>query len=112
MRRTARSNPMLLLLPPPRPPNAYDRPRMSAPGIFRPPPVTNEPVRGYAPGPAGREPLRRRVEQMGAERLDAPLGIGGRDVRTGTTRGGVEPHRRASVLADVHQGGPAEVQQA
>jgi 1-pyrroline-5-carboxylate dehydrogenase len=33
-------------------------------------------------------------------------------VRTGKTREAVEPHRRASVLADVHQGGPAEVQQA
>jgi 1-pyrroline-5-carboxylate dehydrogenase len=85
---------------------------MSAPGIFRPPPVANEPVRGYAPGSPERESLRRRVAEMRGERLEIPLVIGGRDVRTGKTREAVEPHRRSSVLADVHQGGPAEVQQA
>jgi 1-pyrroline-5-carboxylate dehydrogenase len=85
---------------------------MSAPGIFRPPPVANEPVRGYEPGSPERESLRRRVAELRGERLEIPLVIGGRDVRTGATREAVEPHRRSSVLADVHQGGPAEVQQA
>jgi 1-pyrroline-5-carboxylate dehydrogenase len=85
---------------------------MSAPGIFRPPPVANEPVRGYEPGSPDRAALQRRVAEMRGERLEIPLVIGGKDVRTGTTREAVEPHRRASVLADVHQGGPAEVQQA
>ena len=64
---------------------------MSAPGIFRPPPVVNEPVRAYAPGSPERESLRRRVEQMRGERIDVPLVIGGRDVRTGQTREHVNP---------------------
>ena len=56
---------------------------MSAPGIFRPPPVENEPVREYAPGSLDRESLRVRLDQMRNERLDVPLVIGGKDVRTG-----------------------------
>jgi 1-pyrroline-5-carboxylate dehydrogenase len=85
---------------------------MSAHGIFRPPPVENEPVRAYAPGSPERASLRRRLEQMRGERLEIPLVIGGRDVRTGRTLEAVEPHARERVLADVHQGGGAEVQQA
>ncbi|HET8607568.1 MAG TPA: L-glutamate gamma-semialdehyde dehydrogenase [Gaiellaceae bacterium] len=85
---------------------------MSAPGIFRLPPVRNEPVRDYAPGSPERESLQRRVEQMRGERIEIPLVIGGQDVRTGSTREAVMPHAREHVLADVHQGGEAEVQRA
>ncbi len=82
---------------------------MSAPGIFRPPHARNEPVREYLPGSPERERLRHRLEQMRGERLDVPLVIGGKDVRTGTTREAVMPHDREHVLADVHQGGADEV---
>jgi 1-pyrroline-5-carboxylate dehydrogenase len=85
---------------------------MSAPGIFRPPPPVNEPVRGYEPGSPYRESLRRRLETMMRERTEIPCVIGGEDVRTGTTREAVMPHRKEHVLADVHQGGAAEVGRA
>jgi 1-pyrroline-5-carboxylate dehydrogenase len=38
--------------------------------------------------------------------------IGGKDVTTKETFEAVEPHRKSHVLADVHAGGPAEVDQA
>ncbi|HEY7197574.1 MAG TPA: L-glutamate gamma-semialdehyde dehydrogenase [Gaiellaceae bacterium] len=85
---------------------------MSAPGIFRPPAPTNEPVRDYAPGSPERESLRVRLEQMRGERIEIPLVIGGDDVTTGTTREAVMPHDKAHVLADVHQGSAAEVGKA
>jgi 1-pyrroline-5-carboxylate dehydrogenase len=85
---------------------------MSAHGIFRPPAVENEPIRDYAPGSPERERLRARLEQMRHERLEIPLVIGGKDVRTGTTLEAVLPHDKEHVLADVHQGGTGEVQQA
>jgi len=85
---------------------------MSAAGIFRPPPPANEPVRDYAAGSPERERLQRRLMEMQRERLEIPLVIGGEDVRTGTTREAVMPHRKEHVLADVHQGGPAEVERA
>ncbi len=85
---------------------------MSAPGIFRPPPPVNEPVHDYMPGSPERERLLARIRQMENERLDIPLVIGGEEVRTGTTAEAVMPHRKSHVLADVHQGGAAEVEHA
>jgi 1-pyrroline-5-carboxylate dehydrogenase len=85
---------------------------MSAPGTFRLPPPTNEPVLSYAPGSAERAALRERLNQLQSERIDLPLVIGGKEIRTGDTAEVVMPHRKSHVLADMHQGGPAEVEQA
>jgi 1-pyrroline-5-carboxylate dehydrogenase len=85
---------------------------VSAPGIFRPPAAANEPVREYLAGSPERARLQARLERMREERIEIPLVIGGEDVRTGTTREAVMPHDKAHVLADVHQGAAAEVQQA
>jgi 1-pyrroline-5-carboxylate dehydrogenase len=85
---------------------------MSAPGIFRPPPPRNEPVRDYAPGSPERASLQVRLERMKNERSEIPLVIGGKDVTTGKLSQAVMPHDKDHVLADVHQGGAAEVEQA
>ena len=85
---------------------------MTAPGIFRPPTPVNEAIRSYAPGSAERESLQARLESMQRERLEIPCVIGGREVRTGRLRPAVMPHRKEHVLADVHQGGAAEVELA
>ncbi|HUY72386.1 MAG TPA: L-glutamate gamma-semialdehyde dehydrogenase [Gaiellaceae bacterium] len=85
---------------------------MSTHGLLRAPPARNEPVRGFGPGSPERASLQVRLQQMHGERIDAPLVIGGKDVTTGNTRSAVEPHDREHVLADVQQGGAAEVQQA
>jgi 1-pyrroline-5-carboxylate dehydrogenase len=84
----------------------------SAPGIFRPPPPVNEPVRSYAPGSPERESLKKRLDEMRSERIEIPCVIGGKDVKTGTQREAVMPHDKDHVLADVHQGGATEVKQA
>src|SRR5438874_6838093 len=85
---------------------------MSAHGIFRLPEPVNEPVRSFAPGTPEREELRVRLAQMQSERIEIPLLIGGKEVRTGDTVEAVMPHDKDHVLADVHAGGPEHVQQA
>jgi 1-pyrroline-5-carboxylate dehydrogenase len=85
---------------------------MSAPGIFRPPPPRNEPVRDYALGSPERASLQLRLEQMKGDRPEIPMVIGGKDVTTGKLREAVMPHDKDHALADVHQGGAAEVEQA
>jgi NAD-dependent aldehyde dehydrogenases len=49
---------------------------------------------------------------MRNERIDVPLVIGGKDVRTGTSRPAVMPHEKEHVLADVQQGTAEHVEQA
>ena len=85
---------------------------MSVHAIVELPPVENEPVRSYAPGTPERAALKQRLTEMQAERLEIPCVVGGKEVRTGTTFEAVMPHRKQHILADVHEGGGAEVEQA
>jgi 1-pyrroline-5-carboxylate dehydrogenase len=80
--------------------------------LSRPPAPYNEPVKGYAPGSPERAELKARLAAMAAERLEIPLLINGREVRTGTLAQAVMPHDHGHVLADVHLAGPREVQLA
>jgi 1-pyrroline-5-carboxylate dehydrogenase len=85
---------------------------MSTHAVFRPPPARNEQVRDYDAGSPERTSLQLRLERMRNERIEIPLVIGGKDVKTGTTKPAVMPHDKAHVLADVHQAEPEHVQQA
>jgi 1-pyrroline-5-carboxylate dehydrogenase len=85
---------------------------MSRPAISLPPEPRNEPVKDYAPGSPERAELQQRLRELERDRIEIPLVIGGKDVTTKETFEAVEPHRKSHVLADVHSGGPAEVEQA
>jgi len=76
------------------------------------PPVTNEPVRTYAPRSAEREALARRLESLASERADMPMVIGGRDVRSDRWQDVRMPHAHAHVLGRAHLGGAQEVTRA
>ncbi|MGH2700058.1 MAG: L-glutamate gamma-semialdehyde dehydrogenase, partial [Actinomycetota bacterium] len=71
--------------------------------VARPPMPANEPVRDYAPGSSERERLLATLKSMESERHEAPLVIGGREVRTTDIYEQVLPHRTSHVLAEVHQ---------
>jgi 1-pyrroline-5-carboxylate dehydrogenase len=85
---------------------------MSRPAIALPPEPRNEPVKDYAPGSPERAELQRRLRELERDRIEIPLVIGGKDVKTRSTFEAVEPHNKKHVLADVHSGGPEQVQQA
>ena len=85
---------------------------VSAPGIFRPPPAVNEPVRGFAPGSPERAELKQRLAEMAGERIDIPLVIGGERVETGTTFEAVMPHDHDHVLAEVAKGDASHIERA
>ena len=74
-------------------------------GIVHVPPPVNEPVRSYAPGSPERASLQKRLDSMLRERIEIPVVIGGREVRTGRTIKAVQPHDHRHVLADVPSGG-------
>src|SRR5438105_9632344 len=79
---------------------------------YRVPHLVNEPVRSYAPGTAERKALKHKLAAMSAEKIEIPLIIGGKEVRTGDTATQVMPHRHGHVLATWHKAGPKEVEQA
>ena len=72
----------------------------------------NEPVLEYSPGSPERAEVKRRLDEMRGQQLEIPLVIGGEEVKTGSTFEAVEPHDKKSVLAQVHKGGPDEVERA
>jgi 1-pyrroline-5-carboxylate dehydrogenase len=81
-------------------------------GITRVPPPVNEPNLGYLPGSPERVELKTRLKAMSAERLDIPVVIGGREIRTGRTQQAVMPHNHQHVLADWHAADPQHVHDA
>ena len=85
---------------------------MASHAMFRAPEARNEPVRDYIPGSRERASLQLRLEQMRSERIEIPVVIGGKDVGTEQTKPAVMPHDKEHVLADVHQAGAEQVQQA
>jgi len=81
-------------------------------GNRRVPPPVNEPVKTYAPGSPERAALKARLRQMAGERIEIPLVIGGREIRTGEKGTAVMPHDHRHVLADWHKAGREHVEQA
>jgi 1-pyrroline-5-carboxylate dehydrogenase len=81
-------------------------------GVVSVPHPANEPVKSYAPGSPERTSLKARLAAMLAERVEIPLLIGGREVRTGRTAQAACPHEHGHLLATFHLAGPAEVEQA
>src|SRR5262245_55317513 len=72
----------------------------------------NEPPKPYAVGSPERSEIKARLASMSNERIDLPIIIGGREIRTGRTTHALMPHAHRHVLADTHQAGEAEIQQA
>jgi 1-pyrroline-5-carboxylate dehydrogenase len=85
---------------------------MSSSGIPRVPQPVNDFNRTYLPGSPERAELKARLKSMSAERVDIPIIIGGKEVRTGRTQPVVMPHNHAHVLGEWHAAGPEQVQQA
>jgi 1-pyrroline-5-carboxylate dehydrogenase len=87
-------------------------PTASFAGNRRVPAPVNEPVKSYAPGSPERAELKARLKSMAAERIEIPLRIGGKDVRTGATAQAVMPHDHRHVLADWHRAPREHVEEA
>jgi len=80
--------------------------------VRRVPAAVNEPVKSYAPGSPERAELKARLISMATERVDIPIIIGGKEIRTGKTGRSVMPFDHGHVLADYHLASPEHVQQA
>ncbi len=70
--------------------------------IVQVPTPVNEPVRDYAPGSPEKASIKQRLAEMLGERIEIPLIIGGKEIRSGNTGTCVCPHDHGHVLADFH----------
>src|SRR5215211_3725124 len=80
--------------------------------LFRVPAPSNEPTLAYAPGSPERAALKTTLQRLSSERMDIPLVIGGKEIRSGTTQQLKMPHRHQHVLATCHQADAALVNKA
>ena len=81
-------------------------------GIFKLPVPVNEPIMGFEPGSPERAALQARYDEMASKKIDIPLVIGGKEIRTGKTATCVVPHDHGHVLAEYHLAGKKEVEMA
>jgi 1-pyrroline-5-carboxylate dehydrogenase len=81
-------------------------------GRRRVPPPVNEPIRSYAPGSPERASIKAKLTAMAGEKIDIPLFIGGKEVRTGATANAVMPHDFNHVLGEYHKATEQNVTQA
>jgi 1-pyrroline-5-carboxylate dehydrogenase len=80
--------------------------------IFKVPMPVNEPVYNYEPGSPERASLKTALADIAARKIEIPLVIGGKEVRTGNLGKVVMPHDHGHVLAEYHQAGEEEIQLA
>ena len=81
-------------------------------GFFHVPVARNEAILGYAPGSAERTSLQQTLKEMKAQMIDAPMYIGGKEVRTGNTGTMRPPHEIKHVLGTFHKGDASHVSMA
>jgi 1-pyrroline-5-carboxylate dehydrogenase len=78
-------------------------------GNFKIPEPKNEPVYSYGPGSVERDKLKAAIEALKKTYIEAPMIIGGKEVKTGTKVEMTCPHDHKHVLGHYYQGGKAEI---
>jgi len=72
----------------------------------------NEPVYSYAPGTKERKLLKEAINELKSQKIEIPLIIGGKEIKTGKLAKVICPHEHNHVLAEYHQAGEKEVKMA
>jgi len=72
----------------------------------------NEPVLGYLKGSPERKGIEEELLRQTQLKIEIPLIIGGKEVKTGDTDTVIMPHNHGHVLATYHKAGPKEVEMA
>lgn len=80
--------------------------------VIKVPAPGNEPIYSYAPGTPERAKLKAAIEELSAKKIEIPLIIGGKEIRTGKMGQVVMPQDHQQVLAEYHMAGEAEIEMA
>jgi len=80
--------------------------------ILKVPTPANEPINSYAPGTPERDLLKAAIADIAAKKVEIPLIIGGKEVRTGKMGKVIMPHDHQHVLGEYHIAGEKEINMA
>jgi len=83
-----------------------------ADGKFNVPFPTNDPIRNYEPGSVDRVVLKKRLEELQNQKIEIPIIIGGKEIKTGDMGKCVLPHDHKTVIGAYHKAGEKEVKMA
>jgi 1-pyrroline-5-carboxylate dehydrogenase len=81
-------------------------------GYFSYPMPANEPVLSYAPGSAERKRLKEVLVELKKEKIDVPMYIGSKEVRTNKKGTLHPPHEISHILGTYSEGDERHVKQA
>jgi len=76
---------------------------------FKVPQPYNEPVLSYAPGTKERDELKAKLTELSSQKIEVPLIIGGKEVKTGKTAQLRVPHNHDIKLGIYHKAGKEEI---
>lgn len=77
--------------------------------IFKIEKPKNEPILSYVPGSKEKEELKNKIKELKSKKIEIPLIIGGKEIKTGKLGKCVVPHNKEFVLATFHQATEKEV---
>ena len=81
-------------------------------GFFNVPVAVNEPVKSYAPGSPERNAVAETYKAMFNSKVEVPLYINGKDIKTGNTRTMSPPHDHQHIVGEYHVAEQSHVEEA
>jgi len=79
---------------------------------FKVPLPINEPVLSYAPNSPEKAEIKKKLKELQSKKIEIPLIIGGKEIKTGKTTEIRVPHNHKKVLGVYHKAGTKEVNMA
>lgn len=81
-------------------------------GFFHVPPAVNEPIKSYAPGTPEREEVLQTYREMWNSKVEVPLFINGKEVKSGNTKSIRPPHDHQHEVGTYHTAEKKHVDEA
>ena len=79
---------------------------------FKVPVPTNEPIKDYAPNSEEKKSLVAKINELSSMKIEIPIIIDGKEIKTGNTGNCVKPYDHAHILGTYHKAGEEEVKMA
>ena len=79
---------------------------------FKVPVPINEPIKDYAPNSKEKKSLDAKINELSSMKVEIPIIIDGKEIKTGNTGNCVKPYDHAHILGTYHKAGKEEVKMA